>query len=60
MTWEPCGHRQPLPRIETQPKRQEPPQLVPEHLRIQIEHMEKMMRLKEAERVWQHVVDMGA
>lgn len=57
--WTPIDHRPPLPRIETRPKRTEPPRLVPEHVQQQIDQINEMMRLKEGERVWGHVVDVA-
>lgn len=56
--WIPTGHRPPLPRIETRPSYTPAPiDMVPDHLRQQMDHMDKMARIKEGERVWQQVVE---
>jgi len=59
MTWEPIDHRPPLPRIETSPSYTPAPSSdVPEHIQVQIDHMEQIMRAKEGERLWGHIVDV--
>jgi hypothetical protein len=57
--WTPCGHRPPRPPIELHPTRHEPPQLIPGHIRQQLDHMQEMMRAKEGERIWGHIVDVA-
>ncbi len=55
--YDPIGHRPPRPRIETAPQyTPAPDDGVPDHLRIQLEHCEKMARQLKAERVWACVV----
>lgn len=58
MNWEPIEHRPPMPRIETSPRYTPAPvEMIPDHVRQQIDHMHDIMRAKEAERVWQTVID---
>lgn len=48
---EPIAHRPPLPRIEAA-KPTPVPDLIPHHLQVQIDHAQRMDRIKEGERIW--------
>lgn len=49
--WKPIDHRPPLPRIEAA-KPTPAPEMIPPHLQVQIDHAQRMERLKEGERIW--------
>lgn len=60
MTWEPCGHRPPLPRIETAPRYTPAPEdPIPPKIRHDLERLQRWAQIIEGRRIWQHVVDIA-